>query len=188
MQVLVAQSCPTHCNPMDCSPPDSSVHGDSPGKNTGVACHALLQCIFPTQGSNPGLPRYRRISYRLSHQGSPYSLLAPSKCFLSLSLSFVGESRWDIGACTQAEAWHLAHRACRWGEVHVGPKQWIRLHAVPAHWASLGIRGSKDAAELRSGSILLAPLNVAAGEPLQPLPQHPGPQERGGLLAGTAAG
>ena len=37
---------------MDCSLPGSSVHGDSPGKNTGVGCHSLLQGIFPTQGSN----------------------------------------------------------------------------------------------------------------------------------------
>ena len=51
----VAQSCPTLCDPMDCSPPASSVHGDSPGKNTGVGCHALLQGIFSTQGSNPGI-------------------------------------------------------------------------------------------------------------------------------------
>ena len=36
----------------DCNPPGSSVHGDSPGKNSGVGCHALLQQIFPTQGSN----------------------------------------------------------------------------------------------------------------------------------------
>ena len=36
---LVAQSCLTLCNRMDCSPPGSSVHGDSPGKNTGVGCH-----------------------------------------------------------------------------------------------------------------------------------------------------
>ena len=50
---LVAQSCPTLCNTMDCSPPGSSVHGDSSGKNTGVGCHALLQGIFSTQGSNP---------------------------------------------------------------------------------------------------------------------------------------
>ena len=49
------QSCLTLCNPMDCSPPGSSVHGDSPDKNTGVGCHALLQGIFPTQGSNPYL-------------------------------------------------------------------------------------------------------------------------------------
>ena len=65
------QSCPTLCNPMDCSPPGSSVHGDSPGKNTGVGCHALLQRIFPTQGSNPGLPHCRQILYQLSHQGTP---------------------------------------------------------------------------------------------------------------------
>ena len=49
------KSCPTLHNPMDCSPPASSVHGDSPGKNTGVGCHVLLQGIFPTQGLNPGL-------------------------------------------------------------------------------------------------------------------------------------
>ena len=49
------QSCPTLCDPMDCSPPGSSVHGDSPGKGTGVGCHALLQGIFLTQGSNLSL-------------------------------------------------------------------------------------------------------------------------------------
>ena len=46
---LVTQSCPTRCNPMDSSPPGSSVHGDSPGKNTGVCCHALLQGIFQSR-------------------------------------------------------------------------------------------------------------------------------------------
>ena len=40
---------------MDYNPPGSSIHGNSPGKNTGVGCHALLQGIFPTQGSNPCL-------------------------------------------------------------------------------------------------------------------------------------
>ena len=48
-------------DPMDCSPPGSSVHEDPPGKNTEVGCHAVLQGIFPTQGSNPGLPYCRRI-------------------------------------------------------------------------------------------------------------------------------
>ena len=42
----------------------------SPGKNTGVGCHFLLQGIFPTQGSNPGLLHWRQTLYRLSHQGS----------------------------------------------------------------------------------------------------------------------
>ena len=46
-------------DPMDCSLPGSSVHGDSPGKNIRVSCHALLQGIFPPQGSNSGLPHCR---------------------------------------------------------------------------------------------------------------------------------
>ena len=45
--------CPALCDPMDCSLPGSSVHGDSPGKNPGVDCHFFLQGIFPSQGSNP---------------------------------------------------------------------------------------------------------------------------------------
>ena len=68
------QSCLTLCNPMYSSPPGSSVHRDSPGKNTGVGCQALLQGIFPIQGSNPYLLRllhFRWILYLLSHRGSP---------------------------------------------------------------------------------------------------------------------
>ena len=65
---LVAQWCLTLCNPMDCSPAGSSVHGDSPGKSAGVGCHALFQGIFPTQGLNPGLPCCWWILYHLSHQ------------------------------------------------------------------------------------------------------------------------
>ena len=67
---LVTQSCPTLCDPMDYSLPGSSVLGDSPGKNTGVGCHDLLQGIFPTQGLNPGLPHCRQILYHLSYQGN----------------------------------------------------------------------------------------------------------------------
>ena len=55
MHAKLLQSCLILCNPMDRSPPGSSVRGDSPGKNIGEGCHALLQGIFPTQGSNPGL-------------------------------------------------------------------------------------------------------------------------------------
>ena len=61
------QSCPIFSDPTDCSPPGSSVHKDSPGKNTGVGCCALLQGIFPTQGSNPGLSYCRQILYQLSY-------------------------------------------------------------------------------------------------------------------------
>ena len=44
---------------------------NSPGKNTGVGCHCLLQGIIPTQELNPGLLYCRQILYHLSHQGSP---------------------------------------------------------------------------------------------------------------------
>ena len=44
---------------------------NSLGQNTGVGSLFLLQGIFPTQGSNPGLPHCRRILYQLSHKGSP---------------------------------------------------------------------------------------------------------------------
>ena len=70
VKVLVGQACPTLCDPMDCSPPGSSVRGDSLGQNTGVGCHALLQGIFPTQGWNPCLLHCRRILHHLSHQTS----------------------------------------------------------------------------------------------------------------------
>ena len=44
---------------------------NSPGQNTGVGSLSLLQGIFPTQGSKPGLPHCRKILYQLSHKGSP---------------------------------------------------------------------------------------------------------------------
>ena len=49
------QLCLTLYDPMDCNLPGFFVHGDSPDKNTGVGCHALLQGILPTQRSNPCL-------------------------------------------------------------------------------------------------------------------------------------
>ena len=66
LKVLVTGSCPTLCHPMDCSPP-----WDSPGKNTGVGCHALIQGTFLTQELNQGLLHWRQILYCLSHLGSP---------------------------------------------------------------------------------------------------------------------
>ena len=55
------------------SSPPHGLHSpwNSPGQNTGVGGLPLLRGIFPTQGSNPGLPHCRRIFYHLSHQGNP---------------------------------------------------------------------------------------------------------------------
>ena len=74
----VVQLCPTLCDPMDCGLLDSSVHWDSPGKNTGVGNHALLQEIFLTQGSNPHLLcllHWQAGSLPLSYLGSQLALL-----------------------------------------------------------------------------------------------------------------
>ena len=65
MKVLITQSSLTLCKPMDCSLAGSSVHRILQAR---VDCHALLQGIFPTQGSNSGLPHCRWILYGLSHQ------------------------------------------------------------------------------------------------------------------------
>ena len=98
--VCVTQSCSTLCDPMDCSPASSSVHGilqagilecvaipfsresSWPRDQTRVshfagrfftfwATSSLLQRIFLTQGSNPGITLCRQVLYLLSHQGGP---------------------------------------------------------------------------------------------------------------------
>ena len=106
---LVAQLYPILCDPMDYSLPGSSVHGDSPGKNTGMGCPALLQGIFPTQGLNPGLLHCRQILYHLSHQGRPLTLTSLDKCLFSECIksllcmpvcqvtSVVSDSLWHHG-------------------------------------------------------------------------------------------
>ena len=60
-----------------------------PGKSTGVGCHCLLQRIFLTQGSNPGLPHCRQTLYHLSHQGNPSLLCNVHKSFWMLDRSSV---------------------------------------------------------------------------------------------------
>ena len=75
MHAKLLQSCPTLYNPMDSRPPGSSVHGDSPGKNTGVDCHALFQGVFLTQGWNPCLLCLLYLqadSLQLAPPGNPY--------------------------------------------------------------------------------------------------------------------
>ena len=88
---LVSQSCLTLCNPMAYSLRGSSVEWDSPGKNTRVGCHVLLQGIFSTQGSNPGLPHCRQTLYPLSHQGIPFLLLF--KIYIGISSETLNGSK-----------------------------------------------------------------------------------------------
>ena len=77
-----------------------SVHGDSPVKNTGVGCHALLQGIVPNQGFNPGLPHYRWIPYHLSHKVSPKNTGVGSLSLLQQVFP-TQESNWGLLHCRQ---------------------------------------------------------------------------------------
>ena len=68
-KIRLTQSCPTLCDPVDCSPPDSSVHGN-------LQARILEWVAIPfsrgsSQPGNLGLLHCRRILYHLSHQGSP---------------------------------------------------------------------------------------------------------------------
>ena len=65
-EVKVTQLCPDSWRPHGLYSP-----WNSPSQNIGVGCCSFLQRVFPTQGSNPGLPHCRWILYQLSHQGRP---------------------------------------------------------------------------------------------------------------------
>ena len=108
---------------MDGSLPGSSDHGDSPGKNTGLGCHAFLQGIFPTQGSKPGLPRGRWILYRLSHQGSP-------RILKWVAYPFSSRSSW-------ARGWMVLWRPTRHFRINT-PKR------CPFHYRGLEWESSKS--------------------------------------------
>ena len=87
--MLVAQSCPSLCNPMNCSSPGSSVYGILPARILEwVAIHSLLQGVFPSQGSNLGLPYCKQILYCLSHQESPFVRGINPICWESSHIGF----------------------------------------------------------------------------------------------------
>ena len=81
------QSCPTLCNPMDCSPPGSLVHGILQAKNTGVGCCALLQGVFP----DPGVEHV--------------SLMSPALAGGFFTTSASWEAPCRVSLCTIAERW-----------------------------------------------------------------------------------
>ena len=80
MPVLVAQSCPTLFDPMDCSLSGSSVHGILQTRIL-EGCRTLLQGIFPTQGWNSGLLNSRQIFLLFEPQGNPHNLIDSTYLF-----------------------------------------------------------------------------------------------------------
>ena len=90
----VAKSCPTLCDPVDCSRPGSSVHEVFPGKDTRVGCHSLLQGIFPTQGSNPAFLYWQAGFLPSEPQGSPSLTLGLQISILPLRTFFTLTVTW----------------------------------------------------------------------------------------------
>ena len=148
---LGTQWCPSLCDPKDYRPPGSSVHGDSPGKNSGVGCHSLLQVIFSTQGSNPGLPHCRQILYHLSHQASPRILEQVAYPFSSGS----SQPRNPMGLlhCRQILYQLSYHRSpcnllCPY-KVSMKGIHWVQFAAQdPLHWVARNLTPVRGLAEL----------------------------------------
>ena len=91
VRTQLLQSCLTLCDPMDCSPLGSSDRGDSPDKNTGVGYPALLQGIFPTQGSSlqsPTSPALQADSLLPEPTGKPIVFTELPKEFSCIFLDF----------------------------------------------------------------------------------------------------
>jgi len=84
-----------------------SLHGDSPGLNTGVGCHALLQGICPTQESNWGLLHCRQILHQLSYQESPLVHLITMRPKAYLWASLVTQTVKNMPAMQETQVWYL---------------------------------------------------------------------------------
>ena len=104
---------------------------NSPGKNSEVGSHSLLPGIFPTQGSNLGLPQGRQILYRLSQQGSPLSI----RCSLSQSRLSCGLD-WDHGMWSShtISMWWYTPEECTQA-LFMAKQYWnISTQTTPASW------------------------------------------------------
>ena len=111
----VTQLCPTLCDPMGyilCP-------WDFPGNSLGVDCHFLLQGIFPTQGTNLGLPHCRQMLYCLSHQGSPFVMVQKS----------IWSSTWLVSSWHKAWVLSLQSGGRESFTVVTSPTSW--LVAIP---------------------------------------------------------
>ena len=111
------QCCPAVCNPMDCSPPGSSVHTDSPGKNTGVGCYALLQGIFPIQALN------LHLLYLLHWQASSLPLVSVAIWFCRGELFSRARTRDNLvsrshsipdAGSSVGRGWKMEYEQCVW--------------------------------------------------------------------------
>ena len=109
MSNSVAQLCPTLCNPMDCSPPGSAVHGDSSGKNTGVGCYALLQGVLPDPGTELSSLMSPALAGGFSTTSATWGgFFTPQKITINWSFPTLTEVKWSE-SCTVVSDSLLSH-------------------------------------------------------------------------------
>ena len=131
MSCLVAQSCLTLCDPMACSLPCSSVYGDSPGENTGVGCHALLQLhrihqqvqalgkFWAQNRKLTVLPKMESDHYTRCIGLIEHTLFPSAKSLLPWYPIFLGTSAWQISHTSkQSRVIHFWHEMCLYFESH----------------------------------------------------------------------
>ena len=127
----VTQSCPTLCNPMDCSLPGSSVHGIFQARVL-VWVAIFFPGYLPNQGLNPGLLHCRQTHYHLSHQGSSHytdSLALFTKFFTDVLVMYVQSE--PSGHMTSCIGWKCNINLKNYkAAVRKGPfffKDWLHL-------------------------------------------------------------
>ena len=132
-----SQSCPTLCNPIECNPPGSSVHGIFQARILEWVAVSSSRVIFPTQGSNPGLPHCRQILNHLSHfakslqscptlcdpidgspPGSPIPGILQAKTLEWVAISFSRAWKWKMKVKSLSRVWLLA---TPWTAAHQAP-------------------------------------------------------------------
>ena len=143
------------------------MHGISPGQNTGVGGHSLLQRIFPTQGSNPGLPHRRQTLYRL------YEFPESQSKFLWALYLTDGDVSFHVSLSTHPTLSDLARTSCRAG-------LWVSSLIAQLHGRFALVFSGSQFRCLRT-----APWDVVGMPPRPPAPEAtPHPQ----LLMGPGAG
>ena len=126
---LVTRSCLTLCDLLDCSPPGSSVHGNSLGRNTGVGCRSLLQ-------------EMNRL-YVYIFQQNVFEI-HPCCRMVKASFLFLAKERSLYGCTTFCSSIHLSmdiwivFTFCLWWIIHIQVFVWTYLFISPCEWELLG--------------------------------------------------
>jgi len=120
----VAQSCLTLCDPMECSPSGSSVHGDSPGKNTGVGCHAPSPRDLRNPGTEPASPLSPTLAGRLFTTEPPGKPVLETLSYLLSGLGLVPLTSSPLGQAAFL-SWSCNSHVLGFMEAH-----WLRKNGI----------------------------------------------------------